>query len=84
MDHDPSTIKTQEDFAAFVRALADWRWKGTPDGSPLNRYFTTLASYVDNLDTAELYTRLGRPEPEEPSWELFGQLLYAAGMYFEL
>ena len=84
MDQNPNTIKSQEDFAAYVQHLAEWKWKGTPADSPLHRYLEHLATYVQGLDMEELYSRLDKPVPEEPTWELFGMLLYAAGIYYEL
>jgi len=83
MDQSPDGIRSQQDFAEFVQYLAEWKWKNTPADSPLHRYLEHLAVYVRDVDVEELYIRLGRPVPENP-WELFSQLLYAAGIYYEL
>jgi hypothetical protein len=80
----PDEVKSQEDFAAFLYALAREQWKGVPDESPLNRYLHSLARYVDGLDLDAFSRQRGRTPPEGPDWLLFADLHYGAKLHFEL
>lgn len=76
-------IQTREDLVAFVRALladlvenadkAEW------ENPTLERYLEALAAWTEDMDGYFLNT--GQPIPEQPTWNLIGQMLYAAKIY---
>lgn len=84
MDQKLDAIRSREDLAEYIRGLAEWHWKGTPEDSSLNEYLRYLALWVKDLDLERFYMRKGQPAPKDPDWRLFGHMLYAAGIYMEL
>jgi len=78
---DQNSIRTREDFAAFVDALSkDFRehpesW----ENNDLYRFLEALGAWVQDMDG--YYRNLGKPVPQELDWKTFADMLLAAKMY---
>ncbi|MGW3342477.1 DUF7660 family protein [Nonomuraea rubra] len=75
-------IVTRQDLARFVAALAeaaesaeslDW------ENTTLPSFLEALAASIDSMDNA--FRNRGEAVPEQPSWQLVGQMLYTATTY---
>ncbi len=76
-------VQTREDLAAFVRMLREDLLEGGHtdewENPTLERYLAALAAWVDDMDGH--FQNRGETVPEQPSWNLIGQILYAAKIY---
>jgi hypothetical protein len=74
-------VRTREDFAALAEALSRDR-DGHGDeweNGDLQRYLGAIAAWTRDMDG--YFANNGNAVPEEPSWNLLGQILYAARVY---
>jgi len=75
------TIKTRGDLANFVYALhssllqSDHIW----ENHTLDRYLEALSAWVHDMDG--YYLNHGMPVPQQPTWRVVADTLYAASMY---
>lgn len=76
-----ATIKTREDFIAFVALLReDWQQRGDEWENPtLDRYFEAMGAWVSDMDG--YYKNSGKPMPTNIDWEFIASVLMAASMY---
>ncbi len=76
-------VQTREDIAAFVRTLRENLLEGGHadewENPTLERYLAALATWVDDMDG--YFQNRGETVPDQPSWNLIGQILYAARSY---
>jgi hypothetical protein len=76
-----NSIRSREDFVAFVKALtkdlrenpASW------ENANLERYLESLGAWVEDMDG--YYLNQGKPVPQQPDWKGVGDMLMAAKMY---
>jgi len=75
------SIKSREDFVAFVHAL-EGDLRDNPqswENNTLERFLDALASWVEDMDG--YYINQGKPVPQQPDWKTIGDILMAAKMY---
>ncbi len=81
LDQLADAVESREDFVLFVQALSSdlaenpHNW----ENPTLPRYLDAMASWVPSLD--RFYENGGEPVPEQPTWNLLAQVLYAARIY---
>jgi hypothetical protein len=81
LHHRIESIRTRQDLASFVRALrADVqehpeKW----ENATLDPFLESMAAWIDDMDGC--FRNRGELVPEPPTWRLFGEILYAAGIY---
>ena len=76
-----NSIRSREDFVAFVKALrkdlhdnpATW------ENANLERFLEALAAWVEDMDG--YYANRGKPVPQQPDWKAAAEMLMAAKMY---
>jgi hypothetical protein len=75
------TIKTREDFIAFVAQLrADWEERKDEWENPtLDLYLHALGAWVGDMDG--YYKNTGKPAPKEIDWQFIASVLMAASIY---
>lgn len=74
-------IDTNKDLADFIEALRsdllanpnDW------ENANLERFLEAMAAWVRVMENA--YKNTGRQFPNQPSWKMVADILYAAKMY---
>lgn len=74
-------IKSKEDLANFVEALKadlvanpdDW------ENQTLERFLDAMSAWIYSMENA--YRNMGKEFPEQPSWKMIADILYAAKMY---
>jgi hypothetical protein len=75
------SIETRHDLARFVLALRDDllnnhdAWENTT----LEQFLEALAGWIGDMEG--YFQNQGIPEPEQPDWQLVGQMLFAASIY---
>jgi hypothetical protein len=76
-----NSIRSREDFVAFVKALSkDLRDNPSSwENSNLERFLAALAAWVDDIDG--YYLNQGKTVPQQPDWKVVGDMLMAAKMY---
>jgi len=75
------SIATNKDLAEFINALRadllsnpdDW------ENANLERFLEAMAAWVSSMENA--YKNTGREFPDQPSWKMVADILYAAKMY---
>jgi hypothetical protein len=74
-------VRSRHEFAVFVRSLLRdlQQHPGTWENADLERFLEALAAVTEDMDGA--YQNLGRPIPEQPSWQLLSEILLAARVY---
>jgi hypothetical protein len=76
-----NSIRSREDFVAFVRAL-NKDLKDNPqswENDNLDRFLEALSAWVEDMDG--YYLNQGKPVPQQLDWKSFGDMLMAAKMY---
>jgi hypothetical protein len=75
------SVRTREDLASFVRALAsDLAANGESWGNPeLGRFLESLSAWI--MDMPGYFRNQGTEPPEEPTWNLVATMLHAAKIY---
>lgn len=76
-----NSIRSREEFAAFVRSLAQ-DFEEHPEAwqnADLSSFFEALAAWVDDMEG--YYSNRGERMPEHPDWRTFAQILAAARVY---
>lgn len=74
-------VQSRQDLAAFVLELRenlladDTEW----ENPPLERFLEALAAWC--TDMPGYFHNLGRPQPQQPDWNLVAQMLLAASIY---
>ena len=74
-------IKTKDDLADFLESLrgelssspGDW------ENKTLDRYLEAMEAWIRSMDYA--YRNMGKDFPEQPSWKMIADILYAAKIY---
>jgi hypothetical protein len=71
-------VQTREDFAEFVKQLyiefpTGW------ENIEMETYLIAISSVAESIDG--LYQNFGLPFPEQPTWQLFAQILHCATVY---
>ncbi len=76
-----TTVRTRDDFVAFVCALLnDLKSGDTPwENATLERFVEALAAWSTDMDG--YYANRGEKLPEQPSWRIVAEMLLAATMY---
>ncbi|MBI5386520.1 MAG: hypothetical protein HZA90_17765 [Verrucomicrobia bacterium] len=76
-----NSIRSREDFVAFVKALRNDLHDNpaTWENSNLERFLEALAAWVEDMDG--YYTDQGKPVPQQPDWKVAADMLMAAKMY---
>lgn len=74
-------VATREELADFVEALRADLVKNERDweNPTLERYLEALAAWI--RDSPGYFLNRGESVPDEPSWSLVAQMLYAAHLY---
>lgn len=75
------SIVTNKDLAGFIDQLRadllsnadDW------ENNDLERFLEAMAAWVNSMENA--YKNTGREFPDQPSWKMIADILYAAKMY---
>lgn len=75
------SVTTHKDLAEFIEGLradllsnaGDW------ENATLERYLEAMAAWVHSMDNA--YKNTGRTFPNQPSWKMVAEILYAAKIY---
>lgn len=76
-----NSIRSREDFVAFVRALSK-DFKDNPqswENDNLYRFLEALGAWVEDMDG--YYRNQGKPAPQQLDWKTFGDMLMAAKVY---
>jgi hypothetical protein len=75
------SIKSREDFIAFVRTLSkDFRENPQSwENDNLERFLEALGSWVEDMDG--YYRNQGKPVPQQLDWNTLADMLMAAKMY---
>lgn len=76
-----NSIRSREDFVAFIKALvkdlrenpASW------ENSNLESYLEALGAWVEDMDG--YYLNQGKHVPQQPDWKVIADMLMAAKMY---
>jgi hypothetical protein len=71
-------VRSRHDLAAFVNFLArdlqqhggDWENNNLPD------FLQAMAAWIDDMDG--YYTNVGKPMPEQPTWQTIAEILAAS------
>lgn len=74
-------IETRQDLSKFINKLRqdfvdnpnEW------ENIELSQYLESMAAWICDMDG--LYNNFNKEIPEEPTWEILGQILYAAKIY---
>ena len=76
-DQSPSGIRTRNDFGEYVlRVLADYREAGATEWEN-----NTLERFLDGLSALALARAHDQRGQEDPSWQLFAEIIAAATGY---
>ena len=72
------SIRSREDFVAFVRALSADLYDNpeTWENGSLERFLVALAACAENMN--------GKPAPQKPDWQVVGDMLMAAKEYEQM
>lgn len=74
---DPAGVMTRGDFGEYVlRVLGDYRDSGASEWEN-----ATLERFLDGLSAFALARANGQPGQEDPSWQLFAEIIAAATGY---
>jgi hypothetical protein len=81
VDSRVDSIRTREEFVAFVELLArdveqragDW------ENVDLPSFLAAVAQWVDDMDG--YFRNVGEPVPDQPTWKTLAQMLSAALVY---
>ena len=76
-----NSIRSREDFVAFVKALSkDLRDNPvTWENANLERFLEALSAWVEDMDG--YYINQDKPVPQQPDWKVAADMLMAAKMY---
>lgn len=76
-----NSIKTRDDFVAFVDALTDDLNRNSQEweNNTLERYLEAVSAWTQNMDG--YYRNIHQPLPQNIDWRVFGQILLAAKFY---
>jgi hypothetical protein len=74
-------IRSKEDFIKFLSALRkdlatnndDW------ENPTLERYLEAMEAWIGSMDG--YYMNTNQPIPEQPTWKMFADILYASKIY---
>ena len=74
-------VKSREDLAAYVGALADDLESHRDEwhNPELEMYLDSVSRWLQSLP--DLLANLGEAEPQNPSWDLIARMLYAGKVY---
>ena len=74
-------VKTKEDLADFVALLkADLESSSDDWENPtLERYLEAMGAWIYSMDNA--YKNMGKEFPDQPTWKMLADILYAAKLY---
>ena len=75
------SIRSREDFVAFVRALSADLYDNpeTWENGSLERFLEALAACAEDTDSSKF--KHGKPAPQRPDWKVVGDMLMAAKEY---
>ena len=76
-----NSIRSREDFVAFVRALSK-DFKNNPqswENENLDQFLDALGAWVEDMDG--YYLNQGKPVPQQLDWKMFADMLMAAKLY---
>jgi hypothetical protein len=81
LEEQVQSISSRAELVTFVRGLnqahlqhPDW-WENVD----LSEFLEALAAWTEVMDKA--YRNRGETLPDEPSWKMIGEMLFAATMY---
>ncbi len=80
-DKQANVVSSREEFVAFVRSLQrslrvePGQWENVQ----LADYLEAMAAWAEDMDG--YFANSGLPMPQQPSWQLFAQILAAARRY---
>ncbi|MBP1996682.1 DUF7660 family protein [Paenibacillus eucommiae] len=74
-------VKSKEDLIKFISALrnnldtqiGDW------ENSTLERYFEAMEAWMNDMDS--YYVNTNQLVPDQPTWKVFADILYASKIY---
>jgi len=75
------TIREKEDLVAFIDSLiADYESNVSEwENADLLSFLQAMSAWVGSMEYA--YKNTGREFPANPTWDMFGRILYAAKIY---
>lgn len=76
-----NSVRSREDFVAFVKALSqDLRDNpSTWENANLERFLEALSAWVEDMDG--YYLNQGKPVPRQADWKVAADMLMAAKLY---